>query len=81
MTTTKTELTLRELISIQATDLSNETDNKVRLNQFYRDIESAKEQLTAILEGWDEEIINDDEYFEASNEADSSLIDHINRRL
>ena len=80
MTTTKTELTLRELISIQATDLSNETDNKVRLNQFYRDIESAKEQLTAILEGWDEEI-NEDEYFEASNEADSSLIAHVNRRL
>ena len=78
MNDSKLETILRELISIQATDLSNETDNKVRLNSFYSAIEEAKEQLQIILEDADKE---EAEYCEASNEADASLIAHVKRRV
>jgi len=69
------------LASMQATTLlGRESDNKKRLDDFYSAIESAKEALDAILQGWDEE---EDEahYWEASNEADASLVAHVNRRL
>ena len=78
MNETKLETILRDLISIQATDLSCETRNYKRLHTFYSAIEEAKEQLQIILEDGDG--INE-QYWEASNEADESLIAHVNRRL
>ena len=69
------------LVNMQSTELlGRETDNKKRLDDFYKSVEAAKEALDAILQGWDEEI-DEDEYWDASNEADESLIAHINRRL
>jgi len=61
--------------------LPNETDNKKRLDDFYTAIESPKEALDAILQGWDEEEFDEEAYWEASNDADASLIAHVNRRL
>ena len=69
------------LASMQATPLlGQETNNLKRLSDFYKALENAKDALDAILEAWDEEI-DDNEYWEASNEADTSLIAHVNRRL
>ena len=69
------------LVNMQSTELlGRETDNKKRLDDFYKSVEAAKEALDAILQGWDEEI-DEDEYWGASNEADESLIAHINRRV
>jgi len=55
MTNTNTISEFRTtLASMQATELlGKETDNKKRLDDFYKAIETAKEALDAILEDWD----------------------------
>jgi len=80
MTKSRLETTLQEVISIQATDLSQEANDKERLRVFYCAIETAKEQLQIILETGEIEI-TDVEYWEALEEADNSLIAHVHRRL
>ena len=72
-----------DLASMQATELlGRETDNKKRLDDFYIAVENAKDALDAILQEWDiPEVIVERLYWEASNEADASLIAHVNRRL
>lgn len=80
---TRLEEIYDNLVSLQAEyTLYNESDNKKRLNAFFMAIEDAKEQLKAIIQNWDIDEQQDNErYWAASDEADATLIAHLNRRL
>jgi len=68
----------RNLVSLQSTVIYSV--NKKRLDDFYKAIETAKEAIDGLIQGWDDEEFDETAYWEASNENDASLISHINRR-